>query len=135
MPTYLGWTVITIPSFPPAPASATFTRVNSVAINVSPFTGQQQTQKWPGEWMEAEVALPAMVDSDAQAWISFLKALEGQANVFQFSASFYAAYPASIGDGGSPPGGLYWRLKKNSASWSVGEDRTYRISFAVRQAL
>ena len=42
MATFNGWTIITLPSDPPAPASIDFTLQDLVATVDNPFTGQQQ---------------------------------------------------------------------------------------------
>jgi hypothetical protein len=128
MPTYLGWNVVTIPTSPPAPASIEFTQIDNVAISVSPFTGQQQTQDWQATYMEASVSLPPLTYAQAQAWVTFLRNLKGVAGVFQFGSAFTAAYSADLGT-------RYWRLKSNARKWSVTNARLYGIQFDVREAL
>ena len=135
MPTYNGWTVVTIPSTPPAPRDVEFTQMHTTALNRSPFTGQQQVQDWGGAWMEAVVTLPSLSDATAQAWITFFRALKGQACVFQFTSAMQAAFPASIGDGLSPVGGRYWRLKQNSVKWSLSLGKIYGVTFEIVEAL
>lgn len=126
MPTYLGWNVVTIPSYPPAPSSFEINEVNIVGVSTSPFTGQQQTFDWNAEWSEASITMPAMKYADAQNWVTFLKALKGTLCVFQFGSAFGAAYPEI--------GSRYWRLKGNSRKWSVTKDRVYSIQFEIREA-
>lgn len=128
MPTYLGRNIITIPPTPSSPSSIQFTQVNAVAINISPFTGQQQIQDWNATWAEAFVTMPAMPFAVAQPWVVFLRALKGQANVFQFSAAFMAAFAGDLGS-------RYWALKSNSRSWSVSGGKIYGMSFEVREVL
>jgi hypothetical protein len=128
MPSYLGWNVVSIPTTPSAPASIEFFRNSSVAISISPFTGQQQIVDWNAEFTHAAVSWPPMTDATAAAWITFLDALKGQACVFQFGSAFAAAYPASIGS-------KYWRLKSNTRGWTINRDRMYAISFEIREAL
>ena len=128
MPTYLGWNIITIPSTPPAPASIEFTANDAVSINISPFTGQQQVYNWGALPMEISVSMPAMPYAVAQSWVSFLRNLQGQANVFQFTAAFTAAYSGDLGS-------RYWRLKSNQRKWSVNEARMYGIHFEAREAM
>jgi hypothetical protein len=128
MPTSRDWEVVTIPSYPPAPASIEFSAFDIVALSKSPFTGQQQVQDWGPGPMEAKVSLPPLTDAQAQPWISFLFALKGMANVFQFTPEFTAAYPASLGD-------RFWRLKSNQRSWSINGQRLYGISFEIIEAL
>ncbi len=127
--------MIAIPSSPSAPLSIEFTQVNIVAVNTSPFTGQQQVQDWQGAYMEANVTMPALSDAQAQDWVAFLRALKGQRNVFQFSAAFASAFPASVSDGASPAGQRYWRLKTNAAKWSISLAKIYGIQFECREAL
>ena len=134
MSTYNGWPVIAIPAYPPAPQSIEFFQVDSVSLSRSPFTGQQQVQIWGGTWMEATVTMPPMSDANAQAWITFLRALQGSGNVFQFSGAFAAAFPASISTGSSPSGGRYWRLANNKRSWSISLGSIYGFKFDIIEA-
>lgn len=83
MPSFNGWPIIALPSTPAAPASIEFSANDIVGISQSPFTAQQQIQSWSAAWMEWSVQYPAMRHSDATAWIAFLMALQGTANVFQ----------------------------------------------------
>ena len=46
MPTYLGWTVQTVPSSPVAPASLEVQHIPIVATTTNPFTGQQIVYAW-----------------------------------------------------------------------------------------
>jgi hypothetical protein len=135
MPSYLGWNVITIPGTPPAPQSIDFYVVDIVSLNRSPFTGQQQIYSWGATYMEATVNLPPLSDTDAQEWLAFLRNLQGVANVFQFTSAFAAAYPESLSAGSSPPGNRHWRLKSNTRKWTISDDRFYRISFDIMEAL
>jgi hypothetical protein len=83
MLTFNGWNIIPMPATPAAPASVEFTAEDTVAVRISPFTGQQQVQDWGASFLEASVSLPALTHPQAQQWIAFLLALRGQANVFQ----------------------------------------------------
>ena len=83
MLTFNGWNIISMPATPAAPASVEFTAEDTVAVSISPFTGQQQVQDWGASFLEASVSLPALTHIQAQQWIAFLLALRGQANVFQ----------------------------------------------------
>lgn len=61
-----------------------FTFKDAVASVLSPFTGQLQTQQWPGADMWAGTfTLPALTRQQAANWITFLMELRGMANVFQ----------------------------------------------------
>jgi hypothetical protein len=84
MPTFNGWTIVSVPAVPAAPASVEFTAEDTVAVSVSPFTGQQQVQDWQASHLSASVSMPALTHVQAQQWIAFLMSLRGQANVFQF---------------------------------------------------
>ena len=44
MATFNGWNIISMPATPAAPASVEFTAEDTVAVSISPFTGQQQVQ-------------------------------------------------------------------------------------------
>ena len=83
MAAFNGWNIISMPATPAAPASVEFTAEDTVAVSISPFTGQQQVQDWGASFLEASVSLPALTHPQAQQWIAFLLALRGQANVFQ----------------------------------------------------
>jgi hypothetical protein len=82
-PTFNGWTIIPMPAAPPAPATMDFTALDTVAVSISPFTGQQQVQDWQASFLEASVSMPALTPAQGPAWIAFLMSLRGQANVFQ----------------------------------------------------
>jgi len=99
-----------------------------VALNLSPFTGEQQVQDWGGNLMEASVVWPAMTFTTAQPWIVFLRALKGQSGVFQFNSAFMSAYSGDIGS-------RFWGLKNNTVKWSVTKDRAYSLSFDIREAI
>jgi len=58
-----------------------------VGINSSPFTGQQQTYVWPGQWWEATVTLPSMTDTLAGVWQAFFLSLNGREGSFYFGDS------------------------------------------------
>jgi len=136
MSTYLGRTIIPIPSYPPAPASIECSQVDAVAASLSPFTFQQQVQQWgvggsppsPSTYRKASVTMPAMSDANAQAWVAFLVSLNGVANCFQFGAAFAAAYPLSIGS-------RYWCLTSNERKWSINSNRAYGMQFEIREVL
>jgi hypothetical protein len=129
MATYLGRTIITMPSSP-APKSVEFTQQDLVAASLSPFTGQQQVQDWQSNWLEASVTMPAMAEADASAWVTFLKACRGQACVFQIANAQFAARIPS----GSVPAG-YWGLKTNSRKWSITDGIIYGFQFDIREAI
>jgi hypothetical protein len=83
MPTFNGWDIVPMPATPSAPATVEFTAMDTVAVSVSPFTGQQQVQDWQASWLEASISMPALTHAQAQQWIAFLMSLRGQAKVFQ----------------------------------------------------
>jgi len=81
--TFQGWNIVPMP-LSPAPRQIDFTAQDSVGMTQSPFTKQSQVQAWPGaDWWELNVSLPPLTDQQARAWIAFLMALRGKANVFQ----------------------------------------------------
>jgi hypothetical protein len=124
-----GGVLLTMPGYPPAPESFSVSLYNIVAQTTSVFTGQQQIYDWQNSYLVAEISMPAMIYTDAQAWTAWLKSLVGPVNVFQFSAAFMAAYPNDF------PGSVYWRLTQNTSKWSVTRERVYGISFNCRQAI
>ena len=82
-PVFNGWPIVPMPRAP-GPKQISFRQNDSVGMTQSPFTLQSQVQAWPGaDWWEADVSLPPMSAADARAWIAFLAALRGKANVFQ----------------------------------------------------
>ena len=83
MPTFNGWDIVPMPATPSALATVEFTAMDTVAVSISPFTGQQQVQDWQASWLEASVSMPALTHAQAQEWIAFLMSLRGQAKVFQ----------------------------------------------------
>ena len=83
MATFNGWTIVILPSDPPAPASIDFTLQDLVASVDNPFTGQQQFQDWQTSYIEASVSMPPLTATQAPAWIAFLMSLRGRLNVFQ----------------------------------------------------
>ena len=80
-----------MPATPSAPATVEFTAMDTVAVSISPFTGQQQVQDWQASWLEASVSMPALTHAQAQEWIAFLMSLRGQAKVFQLGDSLAIA--------------------------------------------
>jgi hypothetical protein len=80
--TFNNWNIVAVPSYPP-PRTQQFTANDIVGMNVSPFTGQQQTLDWQSGWLEVQVSYQPLTRQQAQAWQAFLMQLRGQANVFQ----------------------------------------------------
>ena len=60
-----------------------FSLSRSVAMSISPFTGQQQVYQHPAELWGAAVALPPMLKAKAAIWIAFLLSLRGQRGTFK----------------------------------------------------
>jgi hypothetical protein len=83
MSTFNGWTIVNLPAFPTAPKTIEWMAQDIVADATSPFTGQQQIYSWQAAWLEASVTYQPMTNAQAQAWIAFLMALQGTANIFQ----------------------------------------------------
>lgn len=78
----LGWNLVTLPSFPPAPTTIEYQANEIVGATTNPFTAQKQTYQWQAFW-QWSVAYPPMKESDADNWIAFLLSLQGVSNVFQ----------------------------------------------------
>lgn len=71
-----------LPEFPGF-RSITFRMQNIVGTNVSPFTAQQQTYEFQGEWWEADVTYPPIADRGiAEEIICMLAKLRGQSGTF-----------------------------------------------------
>jgi len=76
--------LVSTPTSPAAPKSIQYRGSDAVASVVSPFTGQVQTQQWPGaDLWKWTVTMPPMTQADADQWISFLLELRGMSNAFQ----------------------------------------------------
>ncbi len=126
MPTYKGRDVITMPTTPAAPAEITFSITDAVALNISPFTFQQQIQVWGGKQRTASVSMPPLTKAQASAWVTFLDSCQGMAKAFQFGSAFVAAYPEAAG---------YWSLRSNTRSFSITRARVYGIQFEIMEVL
>jgi hypothetical protein len=55
---------------------------NAVAVSSSPFTYKQQVMQHQGARWEAEISLPPTKRDEAEEWIAFLFALQGQYGTF-----------------------------------------------------
>lgn len=117
-----------MPSWP-APASVQRARVRAAAVVESGFTFQQQVQDWGHSKTELNVTMPPLNEADVAPWITFLEALDGPVNVFQFSSAFVAKYPALH------LSGVYFRLRSNSWTQSLGDQRYYGLVFEIREAI
>src|ERR1700733_15575593 len=103
MSTFLGWTVVSMPSTPVFPSSFEFQPVPIVAANTSPFTGQMQLQSWSTGYVEGSVSYQPMDFSDAQPWLEFFEALNGMQNVFTFPTAVCTAFPIEFTTDGTTP--------------------------------
>jgi hypothetical protein len=75
------------PLTPPAalkPQDVTMRMVNLIGETVSPFSGSQNEQQWPGQWFELEAVLRPMLRVDYEAVVGFLGALNGKYGTFLF---------------------------------------------------
>lgn len=64
------------------PSQITIRARSVVGVSESPFTFEQQTQAMGGERLEADVVLPPLSRADAEDWIGWLLALNGQEGTF-----------------------------------------------------
>ena len=101
MATALGWTLVTLPNEPAAPATVDFSAYDMIAASTNPFTGQQQFYDWGAAVLEASVSMPPLTHVQAQNWIAFMLSLKGTANVFQFGDPL-ALLPVKGGINGTP---------------------------------
>lgn len=132
MPTFNGWNVITAPTTP-APKDIKFSSKYYAAASKSAFTGNQQIQDWQSAQEYATVSLPAMAEALGVQWATFLRALKGPVNVFQFPASWSAQMTWTYPAGFSPTG--YWRLKiGTTADFSLSDAKIYGFSFELEEA-
>ena len=84
-PISLGGLSVTTVSLPSNKLRTLELRISDATATVSsPYTGQTQTQSWPGgDMWSGTVTLPPMAQADADQWIAFLMALRGMQNAFQ----------------------------------------------------
>lgn len=81
--TFNGASIVAFPAFPGI-RQIEMVASDAVAVSISPYTGQQQTQFWPGgDLWTASISLPQMTAVNAAAWSAFLLELRGMKNVFQ----------------------------------------------------
>jgi len=72
------WRIMVVPLPADLPIAAIELRPNTVVgVSRSPFTGQSQIYRWPGQWWEGTVTLPPMRWEVAKKWAAFLVSLNG----------------------------------------------------------
>ena len=82
--TFNGASIVALPCSYTTLSSVQFDMNDAVGIVVSPFTGQTQTQSWPGaDSITGTVTLPPLTQTKADEWIAFLAELRGMQNCFQ----------------------------------------------------
>lgn len=129
MPYGGGGSVIAMPSTP-WPKSLEIKAIRLAAANTNPFTGQQQIQDWGVNVQGISVSLPSLTQAAVAAWVTFLLALDGIVNVFQFPSAVVSAFPESLASG------VYYRLKANSVSWIIVPGKIYKsLTFEARIAI
>lgn len=82
----LGGSSVSLVALPASPGFRTleFEFNESVAVSKSVFTGQVQTQRWPGaDYLSGTFSLPPLTQAQADEWISALMLLRGPLNAFQ----------------------------------------------------
>ncbi len=82
----VGTNSLTLVSLPTEPGFRTvdFSFAEAVASYKSPFTGQTQTQRWPGaDTLSGSFSLPPLTQWAADEWVAALMMLRGPVNVFQ----------------------------------------------------
>ncbi|MGA2270329.1 MAG: hypothetical protein ABSH44_17795 [Bryobacteraceae bacterium] len=132
MSTYLGWTVVSMPTSPPAPASLEFAHNAIAGANTNPFTAQQQVYDWQANWKEASVSMASMTAAQGALWAAFIESCDGVANVFQFLSGVCALFPNELTTDGTTP--RYWRLKVNKVQWTIKGGKIYGLTFEIREA-
>jgi hypothetical protein len=76
----------------PAPRAIDLTFNDAVGMTTSVFTGQQQTQSWPGaDWLGATVTLPPITLLQRAPWFAFLMAMRGMQNAVQLGDPLYVS--------------------------------------------
>lgn len=99
----VGGQSVTLVSFPTASGlrGYEFTIEDRVGLVPSVFTGQAQTQQWPGaDLWSATLTLAPLTQTEADDWTSFLMELRGMANAFQLGEKRKATPNGSVS--GSP---------------------------------
>lgn len=91
-----GWTIVTLPSDPPAPTSIDFTLQDLLASVHNPFTGQQPFQDWQASFIEGSVSMPPLTRAQAPAWIAYLMSTRVSLNVFQMGDPLAATPRGSV---------------------------------------
>lgn len=84
MSTFNGWTIVTLPTYPPAPKSIEWDFVDTVGVARSPFSLQQQLYNWQASLIRASLSYPQMSNTNATAWRVFFASLQGVSCIFQF---------------------------------------------------
>ena len=82
----VGSNSVNLVAMPASPGlrSVQFDFSDAVGVVPSPFTGQIQTQQWPGaDMLRGTMTLPPLTQAQADEWIAFLMELRGMANAFQ----------------------------------------------------
>jgi hypothetical protein len=90
----VGGSNVTLVAMPTSPGlrAVEFKMEDGVAEVASVFTGQIQTQEWPGaEKWTGTLTLPPLQRADAANWIAFLLQLRGIANAFQVGDPMWTA--------------------------------------------
>jgi hypothetical protein len=76
--------VVSLPASAGALQSVDWNFNTAVAVVTSVFTGQTQTQRWPGaDALSGTATLPPLTQVQADAWISALMQMQGMSNAFQ----------------------------------------------------
>jgi hypothetical protein len=123
-----GGSLITCPSTP-WPKGLEIKNTRLAAANTNPFTGQQQIQDWGANVQEVSVSIQTLTQAQVAAWVTFLNALDGIVNVFQFPSAVVTAFSESL------PSAGYWRLSKPDVSWQIAPGSVYRgLTFEARLA-
>jgi hypothetical protein len=128
-----GGSLITSMPTAPWPKSIEYRGSHLAAANTNPWTAQQQIQDWAADYAQMSVSYAALTQTQATAFIAFLKACNGIVNVFQFPAGLAAKYPESFTSDGTAQ--RYWRLKTNETGWSIKAGSVYSVTFEIREAL
>jgi len=114
----------------PTPNDIQYSSYETVAVNQSIFTGQQQVQDWGGHWLEATLTYTSMSAAQGAVLRDFMLSLKGQSNVFAFAGvNLIASVPATANATG------YWALKGNNFKYGIKPGIIYNgFSLDVREA-
>ena len=113
-----------------APMAAEITITPMVAAATSNYSGQMTLTCWPSRgYVEMSLTFPPMIETDAQQFVEFFAACEGQQACFTLPSPIAAVIPPGTGTSG------YWQLAENVNKYSYNVGMIFGTSFNIREVL